>query len=289
MLGQDADWWGGVNIASIPPDDWYHYDLASGWMSGKTTTHQGALFDLNPYTVSGISGLLIGTYTFYFAVDMDMNGSLDLDQIYYDSVQVTVAPTGTEIYNITEYFPLEEGDTWTYREEDEELTTKIISGTENINGVIAKRMLDEDGDYTLWTNTDGIKWYKEFDADDIQDCGWEQINFNPPIGASGSSVTVGSIFSSTTIMIRTDCTGYSTTESISYESRIEGIEDVTVSAGTFEDCIKIKINLTSDFQNAEITIWLAKGLGQIKSSNISSNGTWTTDLVSANVGGLIYP
>jgi N-acetylneuraminic acid mutarotase len=88
MLGQNADWWAGVNVDG----QWYHYDLASGWVSGKTTTHQGALFNLNPYTVSGMSGLPIGTYTFYFAVDMVMNGLLDLNQIYYDSVVVNITP-----------------------------------------------------------------------------------------------------------------------------------------------------------------------------------------------------
>jgi formylglycine-generating enzyme required for sulfatase activity len=87
MSGQNADWWGGVNTGG-----WYHYDLASGWMPGIATTHQGPLFDLNPYTVSGMSGLPVGTYTFYFAVDLIMNGSLDMDQIYYDSVKVTVIP-----------------------------------------------------------------------------------------------------------------------------------------------------------------------------------------------------
>ena len=32
----------------------------------------------------------VGTYPFYLAVDMDMNGLLDMNQIYYDSVQVTI-------------------------------------------------------------------------------------------------------------------------------------------------------------------------------------------------------
>ena len=90
MSGQNADWWVGVNIASSPPDDWYHYDLTSGWMPGKTPTYQGPLFDLSPYDISGMSGLPVGTYTFYLAVDMDMNGLLDMDQIYYDSVQVNI-------------------------------------------------------------------------------------------------------------------------------------------------------------------------------------------------------
>lgn len=33
-----------------------------------------------------------GYYTFYFGVDMNMNGILDVDRIYYDSVEVTVEP-----------------------------------------------------------------------------------------------------------------------------------------------------------------------------------------------------
>jgi hypothetical protein len=102
MSGQNADWWGGVNIASAPPADWYHYDLASGWMSGKTTTYQGPLFNLSPYNIPGMSGLPVGTYIFYFAVDMVMNGLLDIDQIYFDSVQVNISiPTCTDADNDT--------------------------------------------------------------------------------------------------------------------------------------------------------------------------------------------
>jgi len=90
MSGQNADWWVGVNLSG----EWYHYDLSSGWMSGITPTYQGPLFDLNPYNIPGMSGLDPGTYTFYLAVDMVMNGSLPLDmsQIYYDSVQVNITP-----------------------------------------------------------------------------------------------------------------------------------------------------------------------------------------------------
>jgi hypothetical protein len=96
MAGQNADWWLGVNIASSSPDDWYHYDPASGWIPGMAPTHQGPLFNLSPYDVPGMSGLSAGMHTFYLAVDLDMNGLLDMDQVYYDSVQVTVAQNDTE-------------------------------------------------------------------------------------------------------------------------------------------------------------------------------------------------
>lgn len=39
-----------------------------------------------------MSVLLPGSYTFYFGVDMNMNGSLDLDQMSYDDVEVTITP-----------------------------------------------------------------------------------------------------------------------------------------------------------------------------------------------------
>ncbi len=55
---------------------------------------KGALFNLATVEVLNIpvAGLLPGTYTFYLAVDMNMNGSLDLDQLFFDSVVVNVIP-----------------------------------------------------------------------------------------------------------------------------------------------------------------------------------------------------
>lgn len=41
-------------------------------------------------TVLNTSGLPVGTYTFYFGVDMNMNASLDFNQLYYDGVVVDV-------------------------------------------------------------------------------------------------------------------------------------------------------------------------------------------------------
>lgn len=201
---------------------------------------------------------------------------------------------GTE-FTMSEYFPLGQGDTWTYREEDAELTVKTISGTENINGVNAAKMIDEDGDYHLWTNSNGIVWYKEYDADDIPGCSWEQLIFNPPIIASGPVVSVGSTSASNTTLTKTDCTGSSSTASVSYEFSIEGIENVTVPAGTFNNCLRIKgiLTVNGSTETSEMTIWLAKGLGEVKLINISKqNGTtvntWTSDLVSAVVGGVSY-
>ena len=89
FIGNNADWW----ILADTPFGWYRYCYICGqWFSGQHVTYQGPLSDLSPYQVLNITGLPVGSYTFYFGVDTNMNGSIDLGQIYYDSVNVTITP-----------------------------------------------------------------------------------------------------------------------------------------------------------------------------------------------------
>jgi subtilisin family serine protease len=84
----NADWW----CLADTPMDWYHYDLSTVWLPGIIVSYQGLLGDMAPYEVLDYVGLPTGSYTFYFGVDMNMNGSIDMGQMYYDSVAVTVTP-----------------------------------------------------------------------------------------------------------------------------------------------------------------------------------------------------
>ena len=74
-LGVDCDWWVAVNTPFAPPNDWFHYDLSSGWIPGLFFTYQGPLSDLGTFTVLNTAGLPAGTYKFYFAIDTNMNGT----------------------------------------------------------------------------------------------------------------------------------------------------------------------------------------------------------------------
>ena len=83
----NADWW----LLANTPFGWYYYDYSTKkWKPGKNVTRQGRLMDLNPKTVLNTSGLKTGTYTFYFGVDMNMDGNLTKSELYYDQVKVTV-------------------------------------------------------------------------------------------------------------------------------------------------------------------------------------------------------
>jgi len=86
--GENADWW----LAKSGPDGNYQYfNLSTGSMvQGLLPTYQGALFSLDTTQVLNSSNLTVGTHAFYFGVDLNMNGSLDMDAIHYDSVSINV-------------------------------------------------------------------------------------------------------------------------------------------------------------------------------------------------------
>jgi len=86
FTGDAADWW----LLAATPFGWFHYDPVNGsWVSGLTFSHQGPLFNIGTIDVLDMP-LPVGTYDFYFGVDMIMNGSLNMGQIYYDSLRVNI-------------------------------------------------------------------------------------------------------------------------------------------------------------------------------------------------------
>jgi hypothetical protein len=85
-------------VAESLSSGWSYYSLSTSWTSAGSSytdlspAYQGPLFDFNPYSVLNTPGLSEGTHTFYFAVDTNRNGTLDFDQLYYDSIEVTITP-----------------------------------------------------------------------------------------------------------------------------------------------------------------------------------------------------
>ena len=85
---QNADWW---VVESTPTKAFNYYNLSTGSMDpGLLPTHRGPLFTLGTTTLLNSYDLSVGTHTFYFGVDINMNGSLDMDSMYYDWVTVNV-------------------------------------------------------------------------------------------------------------------------------------------------------------------------------------------------------
>ncbi len=100
--GDNADWWVAANVSGTSTiDGWYYFDLSTfGFVPvgdsafNLFVTLQNGLFNLPTSEILNIlvSVLPSGTYTFYIAVDMNMDGLLDLDELFFDSVVVNIAP-----------------------------------------------------------------------------------------------------------------------------------------------------------------------------------------------------
>ena len=79
---QDADWW----IAVDTPFGWYSYVDNTGWQAGINLFKQEPLSTFSSTILT--TTLPLGDYNFYFAIDDNMDGSLDVT--WYDSVSVNV-------------------------------------------------------------------------------------------------------------------------------------------------------------------------------------------------------
>ncbi len=93
--GLDSDWW----VAADTPFGWFYLDVGTmNWTyagvsyTDLSPTYQWPLFDLSTFEVLNMTDLPEGTYTFYFAVDTNMNGVLDFGELFSDSVVVNITP-----------------------------------------------------------------------------------------------------------------------------------------------------------------------------------------------------
>ena len=92
--GENADCW----VATDTPFGWFYYDLAALTFVPAGASHldllatlQDGLFNLPTVGIFDIpaSAIPSGTYTFYLAVDMTMNGLLD-GELFFDFVVVNI-------------------------------------------------------------------------------------------------------------------------------------------------------------------------------------------------------
>lgn len=91
--GVNVDWW----VVALPNSTWYYLNSSIQWMkfdgnlSNCHPVYRGGLFNLPVTEVLNVTGLPIGSYTFWFAVDYPMDGILNVDgPILVDAVNVTV-------------------------------------------------------------------------------------------------------------------------------------------------------------------------------------------------------
>jgi hypothetical protein len=204
-----------------------------------------------------------------------------------------VSPAGvalSETITASEYLPLEDGNSWTYRVTEPNdtyfRTDTVLPGTTLINNVATKAVRDTDGDIAYLTSDEnGIKlyrWYFTFDG--------ETVNFNPPVVIAPGTFEIPSQVSGSGTVEFTVAGLGTAILNYTYSNRFVSKETITVPADTYET---IRSETTFRFfgdafgqplnETLTSTSWYARYIGQVKATESDSEGTLEAVLTSTNV------
>ncbi|MFH1441737.1 MAG: hypothetical protein ABIH18_06865 [Candidatus Omnitrophota bacterium] len=170
-------------------------------------------------------------------------------------------------FNLKEYYPLEQGNSWTYVISDEknivEENTIAVDNTELFNRIKVTKITasTEEDEYTYTAiDSQGIKEYKVLDDN-------TSYIYTPP-RLLFPNIEIGkSIEYSTNLMRAND---NSIKEIDAGIITLDSIEDIEVSAGKFKDCLKFTKNYSNKEEDGnkcktyDCSIWLAPNIGKIK-------------------------
>ncbi|MBN1460496.1 MAG: S-layer homology domain-containing protein [Armatimonadetes bacterium] len=184
-------------------------------------------------------------------------------------------------YDVTEHFPLGGGDTWVY-EATEGVYSKTVSGIQEVDGVDYAQIINQtDGGIDYWRGApEGLYLGGFYDPEE------GTITFNPPV------LIPNGLFPADTGSQATTAYQDGTTElgPVTLEWTFVAVEDITVPAGTFSDCMKLHINMNmGDGGTDEFHLWVARGVGIVKRDTGSFGGDDWEILLSADVGRAQYP
>jgi hypothetical protein len=88
---QNADWWVAAVAHTGDGGLIYYFDLNAGAMvQGLMPTYQGPLFTLSDTELIRFPRLPVGMYTFYFGIDLNMNGMLDVCSLQFHDEDIFV-------------------------------------------------------------------------------------------------------------------------------------------------------------------------------------------------------
>ena len=207
-------------------------------------------------------------------------------------------------YDMTEYFPLNQGDEWIYLDSNPHNgpfpLKSVINGTEMVNGVeTIKFEGGNEGGNCYTVDSEGLKLYKWYAAPGFYLIyGLPKIIFPAQfdVGESYQGSLSAASFSTEDDTFLNTFTGNHTVT-------LKSVEDLSVRAGTFKDCLKISTSETlqrsGDLMITEIetTGWYARNIGLIKSifsqhiqypEEEGFGITMTVELISATVDGAQY-
>lgn len=209
---------------------------------------------------------------------------------------------GFYVYGETEsaadYFPLADGNSWTYRVTGTDgtynETMTVLPGTIVINGVATKVIQYSDGDIEYFTSdTNGIQYHRVYDPTPPPII---TLTFDPPLIIAHDKLSIPETIDSSGIVWFTHETAGTFPLNYTATSEIEALETISVPAGTYEtvrfqDFTNINGNIQGDAINYSEWgyTWVAKHIGVIKQTSYDDEGVaeeWV--MISTNVKPPVY-
>ena len=156
------------------------------------------------------------------------------------------------VYNMSQYFPLSsawETDKWTLFLDENDVV---------INGVSTLAMTDtRDAKASFWTNDEnGLRLHAIWNPENQ----WN--NFSQPVLLADAFSVIGD---------RNETVYTQDGEQLVFSTQLIGMENITTTAGTHDDCLKFRIRVypvgSSPEDYGYETLWLAKNIGFVKAQS----------------------
>lgn len=181
--------------------------------------------------------------------------------------------------NTSEYFPLNEGDSWTYETyisaENGSLrgtTTMVVNSKEILDIMEVYPMEstgpdDEKNIFYYSVDKDTVYLHKIFKSG-------RYIEFSPPIRFPIVDLVRSNSKEEISAVVKMYATDSQFIDQGTFEATVkfDGFENIDVPAGSFERCIKIFFLANYKIGNSEAEItrmtWVAKGIGKVKETEV---------------------
>ena len=160
-------------------------------------------------------------------------------------------------YNMADYWSLDAGDVWVFDRDMQVFTSETHVFAKYTGRMYVQARVIEHKAY-FYQGPEGILMVGFYDAVNNQFIDFSDM----PIKLASAKMNLGESITSSVIFDGL----------ITFTITLEGVENVTVPAGTFADTLRVNIFVNdTDGTTFTVKVWLAKGVGTVKIQRVSES------------------